>query len=407
MTSITLNSPQSTVNGRIVLPASKSISNRVLIINALSNSFESIKNLSDCDDTKAIQQTLFSNTNTFDVGNAGTAMRFLTAYLSKIVGEWTLTGSQRMQQRPIGILVDALNSLGAQISYLGEEGYPPLKIFGSNITGNEVTVSANTSSQFISALLLIAPTLTNGLHIHLEGNIVSKSYILLTLGTMEDFGIKWEWKNNTISVAKQNYSIIPYTVEGDWSAASYWFSIMAFAKGGKIYLEGLKRYSSQGDSNMLPLFEQLGIKAQFSRRGMFIEKTASNCKKLNIDFIDMPDLVQTFAVCAALKNIPFHFTGLQTLKIKETDRINALITELKKLGYILNCPNEKELIWDGTTCNPEQSISIDTYNDHRMAMAFAPAVMVFPQIKINNPEVVSKSYPQFWEDLKQLGVNIK
>ncbi len=407
MSLITLSKREQAINGRIILPASKSIANRVLIINALSNSFEPIKNLSDCDDTKIIQQILFSNTNTFDVGNAGTAMRFLTAYLSKIVGEWTLTGSQRMQQRPIGILVDALNSLGAQISYLGEKGYPPIKILGSNITGNEITVSANTSSQFISALLLIAPTLANGLHIHLEGNIVSKSYILLTLHTMEDFGIKWEWKNNTISVAKQNYNIIPYTVEGDWSAASYWFSIMALAGGGKIYLDGLKRYSFQGDSNMLPFFEQLGVKTQFSKRGMLIEKTNCNCKKLNIDFTDMPDLVQTFAVCAALKNIPFHFTGLQTLKIKETDRINALVTELKKLGCILNAPNEKELIWDGATCKPEQSITIDTYNDHRMAMAFAPTVMVFPQIKINNPEVVNKSYSKFWDDLKQLGVNIK
>ncbi len=400
MTSITLSKKQSTIDDRIILPASKSISNRVLIINALSNSFEPIKNLSDCDDTKTIQQILFSNTNTFDVENAGTAMRFLTAYLSKIVGEWTLTGSKRMQQRPIGVLVDALNSLGAQISYLGKEGYPPLKILGSNITGNEVTVPADTSSQFISALLLISPTLANGLRIHLKGDIISKSYILLTLKTMEDFGIKWEWKKNTITIAKQNYKVIPYTIEGDWSAASYWFSFMAVAEGGKLYLDGLKRYSSQGDSNIIPLFEQLGVKTHFSKRGMLIEKTEYRSKKLNIDFTDMPDLAQTFAVCAALKNIPFHFSGLQTLKIKETDRITALITELKKLGYVLTTPSSSELLWDGTTCEPPKEICIDTYDDHRMAMAFAPAVMIFPQITIKNPEVVSKSYPNFWEDLK-------
>ncbi len=400
MTLITLSKKQQTINSRIVLPASKSISNRVLIINAVSNSFEPVKNLSDCDDTKTIQQILFSNTNTFDVGNAGTAMRFLTAYLSKIVGEWTLTGSKRMQQRPIGVLADALNSLGAQISYLGEEGYPPLKILGSNITGSEVTIPADTSSQFISALLLIAPSLADGLRIHLKGDIVSKSYIMLTLRTMGDFGIKWEWKKNTITIPKQNYNIMPCTIEGDWSAASYWFSFMAVSGGGKLYLDGLKRHSTQGDSSLIPLFEQLGVKTQFSRRGMFIEKTEYRSKKLNIDFTDIPDLAQTFAVCAALKNIPFHFSGLKTLKIKETDRITALINELRKLGYILTSPNDNELVWNGEMCEPQENIIIDTYDDHRMAMAFAPAVMIFPQITIKNPEVVSKSYPNFWEDLK-------
>ncbi len=400
MTSITLSKTQANLNGRVVLPASKSISNRVLIINALSNSFEPIKNLSNCDDTKAIQQILFSNTNTFDVGNAGTAMRFLTAYLSKIVGEWTITGSERMQQRPIGVLVDALNSLGAQISYTDKEGYPPLKILGSNITGSEVTVPANTSSQFISALLLIAPTLANGLRIHLQDDVVSKSYILLTLRTMEDFGIQWQWKENTIIIDKQNYKVMPYAIEGDWSAASYWFATMAVANGGKLYLDGLKRYSSQGDSNMVTLFQQLGVKTQFSRRGMFIEKTQISGKQLNIDFTDMPDIAQTFAVCAALKNIPFRFTGLQTLKIKETDRITALINELQKLGYILTSPNNNELVWDGEMCEAQENIIIDTYNDHRMAMAFAPATMVFPEITINNPEVVTKSYPKFWDDFK-------
>ncbi len=398
MTAIHFSQIKQNLNGRVVLPASKSISNRVLIISALSNSLEPIKNLSNCDDTKAIQQILFSNTNTFDIGDAGTAMRFLTAYLSKIVGEWTLTGSKRIQQRPIADLVEALNNLGAQISYLGEEGYPPLKILGSNITGEEVTISADTSSQFISALLLIAPTLAQGLKIHLKGDIVSKSYIMLTLQVMKDFGIKWEWKGNTIYIAKQNYQVMPYTIEGDWSAASYWFAMIAVAKEGKLFLDGLKRYSFQGDSKMVSLFEQLGVKTQFSKRGMFIEKMDCPNHQLNIDFTDMPDIAPTFAVCAALKKRPFQFSGLQTLRIKETDRIAALVTELKKLGYVVTATNN-QLIWDGTTCAPQQDISIDTYNDHRMAMAFAPAAMLFPNISIKNREVVAKSYPQFWDDM--------
>lgn len=231
------------VEGRIVLPSSKSISNRVQVINALSNNFEPIKNLSDCDDSKTMQGILFSNTNTFDVGHAGTTMRFLTAYLSKIVGEWILTGSHRMKERPIGVLVDALNSIGAQISYLEKEGFPPLKIFGSNLTGKEVELSGNTSSQYITALLLIAPTLENGLRIKLKGKIVSRSYIEMTLNIMSEFGVKSEFKEQEIVVPNQAYQRIPYTVEGDWSGASYWFSAMALADGGKLYLDGLRKNS--------------------------------------------------------------------------------------------------------------------------------------------------------------------
>jgi len=394
------------LDGRVVLPASKSISNRVQIINALSNSFEPIKNLSDCDDSKVMQQILFSNTNTFDVGHAGTSMRFLTAYLAKIVGEWTLTGSDRMKQRPIGVLVDALNSIGAQISYLEKEGYPPLKIFGSNITGSEVELAGDTSSQYISALLLIAPTMENGLKIKLKGKIVSRSYIEMTLNIMKEFGVKLEFKGQQIFVGKQQYQRMPYTVEGDWSGASYWFAFMALASDGKLYLDGLRRHSFQGDAGLLPVFEKLGVKAQFSKRGMFIEKMKSDCKKLCFDFNQMPDLAQTFAVCAALKGIPFHFTGLETLKIKETDRIYALITELGKLGYVLFEPQEGELAWDGERKEAVENIVIETYHDHRMAMAFAPVAMLRADIVIDSPDVVKKSYPNFWEQLKQLDFNL-
>ncbi|WP_461641047.1 3-phosphoshikimate 1-carboxyvinyltransferase [Labilibaculum euxinus] len=395
------------LEGRIVLPASKSISNRVQIINALSYNFEPIKNLSDCDDSKAMQSILNSNTNSFDVGHAGTTMRFLTAYLSKIIGEWTLTGSHRMKERPIAVLVDALNSIGAQITYLEKEGYPPLKIFGSNLTGEVVELKGNTSSQYITALLLIAPTLEKGLRIKLSGKIVSRSYIEMTLNIMEEFGIKSEFKGQEIFVPNQAYQRIPYIVEGDWSGASYWFAFMALADEGKLYLDGLRRHSFQGDSGLVPVFEKLGVKAQFSKRGMFIEKMAANCTKLKFDFNQMPDLAQTFAVCACLKNIPFHFTGLETLKIKETDRIYALITELGKLGYVLTEPAEGELAWNGKRKTEEKNIVIETYHDHRMAMAFAPIALARPNVVIDSPDVVKKSYPNFWEQLKELGFEVK
>ncbi|MDM8160967.1 3-phosphoshikimate 1-carboxyvinyltransferase [Labilibaculum sp. K2S] len=395
------------LEGRIVLPASKSISNRVQIINALSYNFEPIKNLSDCDDSRAMQSILNSNTNSFDVGHAGTTMRFLTAYLSKIVGEWTLTGSHRMKERPIGVLVDALNSIGAQITYLEKDGYPPLKIFGSNLTGEVVELKGNTSSQYITALLLIAPTLEKGLRIKLSGKIVSRSYIEMTLNIMEEFGVKSEFKGQEIFVPNQAYQRIPYAVEGDWSGASYWFAFMALADDGKLYLDGLRRNSFQGDSGLVPVFEKLGVKAQFSKRGMFIEKMPTNYTKLKFDFNQMPDLAQTFAVCACLKNIPFHFTGLETLKIKETDRIFALITELGKLGYVLTEPAEGELAWNGERKTEEENIVIETYHDHRMAMAFAPIALILPNVVIDSPDVVKKSYPNFWEQLKELGFEVK
>jgi len=403
----TISKPEKIIEGKIIVPSSKSISNRVQIINALSYSFEPIKNLSTCDDSKVMQEVLFSNTNVFDVGHAGTSMRFLTAYLSKILGEWTLTGSDRMKERPISVLVDALNSLGAQISYLEKEGYPPLKILGSNITGKEVELAGNTSSQYISALLLIAPTLENGLRIKLQGKIVSRSYIEMTLNIMEEFGIQSEFKGDEIYVAKQAYKVIPYTVEGDWSGASYWYAFMALAPKGKLFLDGLRKNSFQGDSGLVEVFGKLGVKTNFSKKGMYIEQNNEVCKKLVFDFIEMPDLAQTFAVVSVLKNIPFHFKGLETLKIKETNRIAALIDELAKLGYVLYEPKEGELAWDGEMKAESDDIVIKTYHDHRMAMAFAPIAMMRPEIQISDPMVVNKSYPNFWEQIKEIGFNIE
>ncbi len=402
-----LSKPKKVIEGKITIPSSKSISNRVQIINALSYSFEPIKNLSTCDDSKVMQEILFSNTNVFDVGQAGTSMRFLTAYLAKIIGEWTLTGSERMKERPISTLVDALNSIGAQISYLEKEGYPPLKILGSNITGKEVELDGDISSQYISALLLIAPTLENGLRIKLKGRVVSRSYIEMTLHIMKEFGIQSKFNANEIYVANQRYNIIPYTVEGDWSGASYWYAFMALAPEGKLFLEGLRKNTFQGDSKLIEVFSKLGVKTNFSKKGMSIEQTNTFCNKLVIDLNEMPDLAQTFAVVAALKNIPFHFKGLETLKIKETNRITALINELAKLGYVLYEPKNGELAWNGETKTVNEPITIETYKDHRMAMAFAPVAMLHSTVKINDPMVVSKSYPNFWEQLKEIGFNIE
>ncbi|MRT94149.1 3-phosphoshikimate 1-carboxyvinyltransferase [Ancylomarina sp. 16SWW S1-10-2] len=403
----TISKPEKNIDGKIIIPPSKSISNRVQIINALSYSFEPIKNLSTCDDSRVMQEVLFSNTNVFDIGHAGTSMRFLTAYLAKILGEWTLTGSDRMKERPISVLVDALNALGAQITYLEKEGYPPLKIMGSNITGKEVELAGDTSSQYISALLLIAPTLENGLRIKLQGKIVSRSYIQMTLNIMAEFGIQSQFKGNEIYVANQTYKVMPYTVEGDWSSASYWYAFMALAPKGKLFLDGLKKNSFQGDSGLVDVFSKLGVKTNFSNKGMYIEQSNEVCNKLVFDFNEMPDLAQTFAVVAALKNIPFHFKGLETLKIKETDRIYALIKELAKLGYILYEPKKGELAWDGDMEDESDHIIIETYHDHRMAMAFAPIAMLRPEIQIADPMVVNKSYPNFWEQLKEVGFKIE
>ncbi|MGB5989872.1 MAG: 3-phosphoshikimate 1-carboxyvinyltransferase [Marinifilaceae bacterium] len=390
------------VKGEINLPASKSISNRVLIIHGIANSFEPINNLSNSDDTKTMFNVLFSNDNKFDIKDAGTCMRFLTAYLSGIIGKWEITGSERMQQRPIGELVDALNSAGAQIEYLEKEGYPPLKILGSNLTNNTIKLKGSISSQFISALLLIAPRFKTGLTIEVEGNITSRSYIDMTLSIMAEYGLKSSFVNNTIKVEAGNYETMEYTVESDWSAASYMYECVALAEKGKMKLNGLKKTSFQGDIKQVELWEKLGVKTNFTRKGVFIAKSDVLIENLNHDFKDMPDLAQTFAVTCCALNIAFSFTGLETLKIKETDRIEALKIELAKLGYTLNDDKAGELSWDGTRGKIASSIVIDPYGDHRMAMSFAPLALVRENILINNFEVVSKSYPNFWEDLKSL-----
>lgn len=400
-------SAPSAIKATIQLPASKSISNRALIINALAESNCTPDNLSDCDDTRVMIKALTQDEETIDIMAAGTAMRFLTAYLSVTPGERIITGTTRMQQRPIQILVNALRELGAEINYTNNEGFPPLRIKGTELKGNEITLKGNVSSQYISALLMIAPALKNGLVLHLSGEIISRPYINLTLQLMQDFGAKAAWtSSDSISVAPQPYTSIPFTVESDWSAASYWYQIAALSPKTEIELLGLFRNSYQGDSRGAEVFSRLGITTEFTTKGVKLKKTGKAPKRLEEDFIDIPDLAQTFVVTCALMNIPFRFTGLQSLKIKETDRIAALRNELKKLGYLIEEENDSVLMWNGERCEPEETPVIATYEDHRMAMAFAPAIICHPTMQIADPQVVTKSYPGYWKDLKQAGFQI-
>lgn len=388
----------------IPLPASKSISNRALILSALAYSPYDIEHLSDCDDTRVTLKALDSNDTTFDIGAAGTAMRFLTAFLAKTVGEWVITGSERMKQRPIKLLVEALNKLGARIEYIEKEGFPPLKIYGSALTGGEIYLNGGVSSQYISALMMIAPYMQKGLKIILEGEVISVPYIHMTMSMMKEFGVNVGFNNNIIDIQPQTYRPIRYKVESDWSAASYWYEILSIAGKGEIFLKGLNKNSYQGDCKVAELFEQLGVKTVYEQEGVILLASNNYVAKFEYDFVNQPDLAQTFAVTCCLRNIPFLFKGIQSLKIKETDRVAALIAELGKLGYVLHEPAEGQLEWIGTKKQLESKDdipSIKTYEDHRMAMAFAPVALTQPVI-IEHPEVVSKSYPDFWKHFESI-----
>ncbi|WP_108821948.1 3-phosphoshikimate 1-carboxyvinyltransferase [Dysgonomonas sp. Marseille-P4361] len=401
-----INAPDA-IDSTIQLPASKSISNRALILNALSLNSYDIENLSNCDDTNVMVEAFRSESNLIDVKAAGTSMRFLTAFLSITPGQWVITGTERMKERPIHILVDALVSLGARIKYLGKVGYPPLQINGTALEGGSIYLSGDVSSQFISALLMIAPTMTKGLTIHLEGDIISIPYIKLTLGMMAQFGVKAHWEDRTIRIHPEEYKPTHYVVESDWSAASYWYEMAALVNDAKIELKGLFKNSMQGDSKVAELFLDLGIETEYTKDGVILRKTNRTTKKMFHNFINEPDLAQTFVVTCCLMNIPFMFTGLQSLKIKETDRIEALKAEMKKLGYLIYDSENSILEWNGERCEPEETPVIKTYEDHRMAMAFAPAAIKIKNITIAEPMVITKSYPRYWEDLKAVGFSIE
>ena len=402
------------LNANIQLPASKSVSNRALIIYALSGGYKLPQNLSDCDDTEVIINAIRYMPEVIDIKAAGTAMRFMTAYLSVMRGTHVITGTDRMKHRPISVLVDALRKLGAHIEYVGDEGLPPLRITGSKLTGGLLEIPGNVSSQYISALLMIGPVLEEGLELRLTGDIISRPYIDLTLWMMREFGADADWSaGDTISVKPQPYSNRDYVIENDWSGASYWYEMVALSQDREatVRLSGLMDGSKQGDSVVKYIFSLLGVKTSFeSRDGERLQvvtlKRSGRCvPRLEYDFVNSPDLAQTVVVACCAKGVPFHFRGLSTLKIKETDRIEALKKELLKLGYVLKDINGSELVWDGTRCEPQKHAVIDTYEDHRMALSFAPLGLLKP-IVINNPQVVTKSYPRFWDDLKMAGFEI-
>ena len=415
MTQYKITAPK-TLNATVALPASKSISNRALIIYALSGGQVLPQNLSDCDDTEVIINALRDMPEEINIKAAGTAMRFMTAYLSVAGGTHTITGTERMKHRPIGILVDALRALGADITYAGEEGYPPLRITGQKLNGGTLEIAGNVSSQYISALLMIGPALEKGLELRLTGDIISRPYIDLTLYMMGEFGADAEWTaSDAITVKPQPYQHRDYFIENDWSGASYWYEIMALMDDydAELRLTGLKDGSKQGDSVVRYIFSLLGVKTVFQSKKSTKPQTVTikangRClPKLEYDFINSPDLAQTFVVTCAAKGIPFHFKGLSTLKIKETDRIEAMKKEMRKLGFVIESRNDSELIWNGETCTPTMELGIDTYEDHRMALAFAPYALKAGSIIINNPQVVTKSYPAFWVSLAEAGFTVE
>ncbi len=445
--SIKISASKKKISGTIHLTGSKSESNRALIMQALSKGAVQVKNVSEAADTVTLLGILQSagvekgelrredgrqetengklkgeeigqtpegnrgkvkgeNPQLVDIGPAGTAMRFLTAYYTLQDREVILTGSARMKQRPIGILVDALRKLGAEIEYTEKEGYPPLKIRGPlNQKSEKVSIKGDISSQYISSLLLAAPLLEKGLELIIEGELTSKPYVEMTLAMLSQAGIKYSWDENTIRITNQTYSKSTISVEPDWSAASYWYAIAALADEAELFLPGLNGYSLQGDSKITEIMANFGITSQFKDGGVFLKKEAKKLERKIFDFKECPDLAQTvIVVCAALGH-DATFTGLETLKIKETDRVNALQVELAKIGVNLIEKNQTyKLDCSGRDLN--KTISINTYDDHRMAMAFAPLALVLNEMEIDDHLVVEKSYPHFWKDLESIGYEV-
>ena len=381
-----ISHPTKVVNCEIDLPSSKSISNRLLIIKALCKEKFLIKNLSESDDTILLKNALNSKEKTINVSHAGTSFRFLTSFLSIQKGkEFILNGSDRMKERPIKELVNSLQELGVKIEYLEKEDFPPLKIIGTEIDGGEIEIDGTISSQFISSLLLIAPNLRNGLILKIKGELVSKSYVLMTLKLMGEFGINWTWNKDVITILKQEYVAKNYTVESDWSAATFWFQSASLSEKCKIILRGLNEESIQGDSACKKIFKDLGVDSVFKNGDLILTKNKRISPSETYNLIETPDIYQSLKCTLFALNKDSEFTGIQTLKNKETDRITAVENELLKL----NTPK-----------------IIETYNDHRMAMSFAPLSLKFEELQISNPGVISKSYPNYWKDLKKGGFKI-
>ncbi len=381
-----ISHPTKVVNCEIDLPSSKSISNRLLIIKALCKEKFLIKNLSESDDTILLKNALNSKEKTINVSHAGTSFRFLTSFLSIQKGkEFILNGSDRMKERPIKELVNSLQELGVKIEYLEKEDFPPLKIIGTEIDGGEIEIDGTISSQFISSLLLIAPNLKNGLILKIKGELVSKPYVLMTLKLMGEFGINWTWNKDVITILKQEYVAKNYTVESDWSAATFWFQSASLSEKCKIILRGLNEESIQGDSACKKIFKDLGVDSVFKNGDLILTKNKRISPSETYNLIETPDIYQSLKCTLFALNKDSEFTGIQTLRNKETDRITAVENELLKL----NTPK-----------------IIETYDDHRMAMSFAPLSLKFEELQISNPGVISKSYPNYWKDLKKGGFKI-
>lgn len=398
--------------GTVPLTGSKSESNRALLLHKLSGGRVNVLNLSEADDTRLMAQALEQiqagqTSTTIDIGPAGTVMRFMTALLSISKGSFVLTGSERMKQRPIGLLVEALQALGARISYIEKAGFPPLAIEGGfeQIAG-EVQIAGDISSQYLSALLMIAPKLPQGLRLNISGPLTSRPYLTMTLDMLKHAGIDYDWKGDTISIAPQQFQATSLLVEPDWSASSYWYSLLALSRSGELFLPGLRSDSLQGDRAIANIMNHFGIVSTFSGEGVLIKKTGSpGTEKILLDFTECPDLAQTVIACAAALKIDMSFTGLHTLRIKETDRISALQQEIAKFGTRLRDEDPYFHLETDGWYRPE-NLSIDTYEDHRMAMAFAPLAKVFDEVNIKNPKVVEKSYPDFWIHLQTMGFHI-
>lgn len=398
-----INGPEGAVEGKVIVPGSKSESNRLLILQALFPEIE-INNLSNSDDTEALQAALASLEEVIDIHHAGTAMRFLTAYFAAKEGrEVTLTGSERMQQRPIKILVDALREMGADIEYEKEEGYPPLLIRGRKLEKNEVSLSAGVSSQYISALMLIAASLPNGLKIKLEGKVTSVPYILMTLELLQKSGITGAFSGDVIEIEPQmKLAPVSFTVESDWSSASYFYSIAALSENAEIALSSYKRSSHQGDAVVANIYEKLGVLTAFAGEKISLLKTGNKLPdSLELNLADSPDLAQTVAVTCFGLGVYCELTGLHTLKIKETDRLQALKNEIEKMGGRVEITDESIKVYPSETFRSD--VKIATYNDHRMAMAFAPMALKVP-LEIEDAGVVSKSFRGFWEQMEKLGM---
>ena len=453
------------VQGEIALPASKSISNRALVLYALAGKQSLRTDFADCEDSLLMLNALQSPEAVKDAGAAGTVMRFLTAYYAQTPGEWTLTGTERMKQRPIGLLVEALRQLGADITYTENPGYPPLLIKGKRLRGGRLSIDGSISSQYITALMLIGPYVDGGLEIELLNKIASAPYIRMTLGLMQAFGAQLSFEGNLIRIAAGAYTAPEeFRVEADWSAASYWFEVLSLARSGQVLLHGLQADSLQGDAKVMEWFRDFGVQAEFielpagekasatgevvpksiagealpksitgkvvtesvgskiagspqagkpGKGALLLSKTKQQCSFFEADFSQQPDLAQTFVVTAALRGIPFRIGGLESLKIKETDRLQALIREMLKLGFILEESSPNTLEWQGKKQPAQSRVSIATYQDHRMAMSFAPVVLrikdqnEIKHFEIEDPTVVAKSYPGFWEDLKSCGFAIE